>query len=643
VAVAGAIFQLSLLGRFFAAVVPYPWDIEWLESTWLYQAYRYAHGLSVFGPPRDGYVAINHPPGYTATLGLFGRVIGIGYVMGRTISLLCFVGAAAIVTRALVRHCRGRLEGWALAALAVGCAAAGLPVIEGFYALIREDGMALLFSVIGAALVDGTLPVPGDPPSRKMRPRRIVLLSLVIAAIVYTRQVAVFFPVWLVLFVLARHRKSGLLLALGATVACSLVLVGLMLTSKGWYWLHTIALIAGHTLLPDRFARGMKILFEFAPFAPAMLIVALVLAGLRRLSARAALWVGMAVASLPASVLPFAKVGGFSNDFLPSVFLIGPAAAFVVADLLAAVRGAADAPRTLWRALIALALQWALFGGGAAFLFLRKYDYLKFVPSEDTFRRARALNARVASLQGGVISPRHPFLAIQNGDRTLQWSDMAYLDMLWAGFSDLDLAGYIDRGHAGWALMSGTELPGTAKEIAVRFQLADKLDAPSTRLGEWSSPRYLMKRNDDEKDGHVLFDFESMDGWTVTGNAFQLTTPKPGWQQPIQGAFGKHLANSFSPTGYDGARGTMLSPKFVIDRDHMSLRVGGGFHNGTRAELRVGGRTVRTATGIFEQKELLTRIVWDVGAWRGQEAQLALIDEDSGFWAHLLCDHVVLY
>ncbi len=639
VVAAGAVFQLSLLGRLFAATVRYPWDIEWLESTGLYQGYRYMRGLSTYGPPRDGYLPMNHPPGYTATLGLIGKVVGLSYAMGRTVSLLCFLGAAAMVVRAIVRHCgpTRRVEGWALSAFAVGCAAAGVPLIESFYTIIREDVMALLFCVAGGAIVDGALPVPGEGAgavrwaSRRMHPRRIAALSLAIAAIVFTRQPAVFFPVWFVIFVFARHRRSGVLLALGATAACGLVLVGLQFASKGWYWLHTVGFVAAHHVTLERFGWGLKNLFELAPFSPAILLVAAVLAARRRLSARGAFWVGMLVFSIPASLLPWAKVGGFSNDFVPSVFLIGPAAAFVMADLLAAL---AARPR------VTLGLQTALFAAAAAFLYLRKYDYKRFVPPDDSFRRAQALNARVASLKGGVISSRHPFTPIYNGDTTLQWSDMPYLDMIWAGFHDVDLGAYIDRGNARWALVSGTEIQETATEITLRFQFAERLDAPVTLLGERSTPRYLFRRNDDEKDGRVLFDFESLDGWTITGDAFQIVTPKQG---NVHGAFGKHMVSSYSPKGKDGAKGVLLSPKFTIDHDHISVRVGGGFHRGTRAELRVGGRAVQTATGIFESMEVLTRVVWDVAAWRGKDAQLALIDEDTGYWAHLLCDHVVMY
>ena len=87
----------------------------------------------------------------------------------------------------------------------------------------------------------------------------------------------------------------------------------------------------------------------------------------------------------------------------------------------------------------------------------------------------------------------------------------------------------------------------------------------------------------------------------------------------------------------------MASPRFVIDRSRLSLRVGGGWHAGTRAELRVGGRVEKIATGIFEAQETLTRVVWDVSALQGREAELVLVDDDAGDWGHLICDHVVLF
>ena len=45
---------LHLVSRFWAARVGYRWDIEWLESSGLYQAYRVMRGLPIYGPPRSG-------------------------------------------------------------------------------------------------------------------------------------------------------------------------------------------------------------------------------------------------------------------------------------------------------------------------------------------------------------------------------------------------------------------------------------------------------------------------------------------------------------------------------------------------------------------------------------------------------------
>jgi hypothetical protein len=625
-AVAGGLWQLSLMIRLFAAQVRYPWDIEWLESSALYQAYRVMKGMSTYASPKEGFLPLNHPPGYTVTLGLLGKVVGLDYPMARTFSLLCFLAASALVVRGLVRRLGGRIEGWALGALAVGCSAATFPICEGFYILVREDTMAVLLCVIGATLVDG-------PP--RLSSTRVAALTLLITAIVYTRQPAVFFTVWLVLFVWLRHRRTGWLLALTCTASCGLTLVSLQFTSKGWYWMHTIGLIQDHSISNARFEVAFKLLYGFAPFLPVLPVVVVALTAARALSSTGVLWAGMLLAAIPASVLPYAKVGGYSNDFVPVLFLIGPAAAFLAADAIAAL----DAhPR------VRLAGASLFLAAGAAFLYLRTWDIKKLIPTEDAFTRAKGLNTYVARLQGGVLAPRHPFLPIHNGETTLEWSDMPYLDFIWSGFSDTNLGGYIDKAKAKYVMVSGTEIPTTAREISTRYQLEERLgNTPATLIGERSQMRYLFRANDDEKDAHAVFDFENIDGWQVSGEAFLITTARPSGQMPINGVFGRHLANSYNPKFKDPGRGQMISPKFVIDRPRMSLRVGGGWRNGTRVELRVGGHVQRTATGIWEYQETMTRIVWDVSPFQGKEAQLYLIDEDPGQWAHLLCDHVMLY
>ena len=72
------------------------------------------------------------------------------------------------------------------------------------------------------------------------------------------------------------------------------------------------------------------------------------------------------------------------------------------------------------------------------------------------------------------------------------------------------------------------------------------------------------------------FDSGTYGDWTTTGTAFgdaPATGALPD-QQPVTGFDGTHLVNSFN--GGDGSTGTLTSPAFTIDKQHLNFQVGGG-------------------------------------------------------------------
>lgn len=633
---APALWVISLQARIYAGRVGYPADFEWLEGAVLYQAHRVMNGQMTYGPPQIGFLPIMHPPLYPTLIGVVGFFKGsLDYSTGRTISFLFFVLAAALLVRALVRdevarEEKGRpVEGLISGLLAVGCAVAGVPLVSGFYDLIREDVMALALCTLGAVLADAP----------RMRKRRLAALACVITAAIYTRLPIVFFLVWIVVFVFARNRRAGLWLTTASISLCGLVLVALLYVSKGWYWIYTVSLVQGHEILRERFLLGLTMFFDYAPFIVAVPLVAAALAVARRLSARSVLWLGMFTCSIPAALLPFAKVGGFSNDFVPVPFFLAAATLFVAAD---AARALERRPRAR------LAVRWLSFAGLAAFLFVRRFDVEPFIPKADMWKRAENLNAAVAELDGGVIAPRLPFIPIRNGHDTKQWSDMPYLDATWANFTDLQLGRYIDKANAKWAVIAGDEIPLSAREIAARYQFERALQSmPRTIIGEYVEPRFLLRRMEDESGARVLFDFEAPthEGWTVTGTAFAAspTTARPRGQGAIYGVVGARVANSFHAVEKDNAKGTLTSPTFVIDRPRLAFRIGGGWNKKTRVELRVGSRVERQTASVIRNSETMLKIVWDVRKWQGKSAQIVVVDEDDGNWGHIVCDHFVLY
>lgn len=148
--------------------------------------------------------------------------------------------------------------------------------------------------------------------------------------------------------------------------------------------------------------------------------------------------------------------------------------------------------------------------------------------------------------------------------------------------------------------------------------------------------------------GTVFSDFESTTwgkGWTATGS-FTNDGPRTGTigdQQTVSGYQGNRLVNTF--TNHDLATGTITSPTFTIGTSHINFLIGGGDNpwtgNGTGAEavnLVVGGKVVRTATGA--NSESLNWSSWDVSQYKGQQAKIQIVDNNTGGWGHILVDQI---
>ena len=108
-------------------------------------------------------------------------------------------------------------------------------------------------------------------------------------------------------------------------------------------------------------------------------------------------------------------------------------------------------------------------------------------------------------------------------------------------------------------------------------------------------------------------------------------------QQKVSGFLGKGLVNTYEPYG-DDARGTLVSPEFTIDKKFLHLLVGGGSE--CSVKLFVDGKPVRTASG--KNSEQLDWVTWKLDDLQGKKAVVKIVDDQSGGWGHILCDHVVL-
>ena len=89
----------------------------------------------------------------------------------------------------------------------------------------------------------------------------------------------------------------------------------------------------------------------------------------------------------------------------------------------------------------------------ALFVALRPVHIRSFVPHQNMFNRAKELNEFVAGLEGGVLSPYAPFLAVRNGHRNEQWHIASHGDMDNAGLK-YDINRNIAKVGARWAILT---------------------------------------------------------------------------------------------------------------------------------------------------------------------------------------------
>lgn len=162
--------------------------------------------------------------------------------------------------------------------------------------------------------------------------------------------------------------------------------------------------------------------------------------------------------------------------------------------------------------------------------------------------------------------------------------------------------------------------------------IADPLTKPETSGGSGTSSK-----------NRILASFEGQDfeGWKTNGTAFG-TAPVTGAikrQNPVKGFEGTGFVNGFH--NGDAGVGTLKSPTFVIDRDFLNFKIGGGRDlKRLSVALLVEGRTVEKATG--KKSERLEWVSWDLRSHAGKEARIVVTDSSRDGWGHLSVDHFVL-
>ncbi len=387
----------------FAHRIGYPLDLEWMEGGMLVHALRVERGECLYCAPSVDFVSFLYTPLYPALLAVLAKIVPLGYVLGRAVSLAGFAAGCAALLAAAWRRSPGPV-GITAGLLGLGAVAVAFPFCGAWYDLVRNDSLwlglmawSLFFLVEGDSLWS------------------LGVAALAAALALLTKQTAA--PMILAgsvaVAVLGRPlRGLGFLLGGGGLSALALW-VGNRATG-GWMWVYVYQLHQAHETYWIRVWRQTPL--ELLRYEWALLLVP-ALWGVwalrrRQWDPRTAAWTLLAGAGILVSAGGSATQGAYLNARIPGVFFVALAASVAAAALggrrpsrTRVARWQADAPATLLAALGLLAGQ----------VLAHSYDPKPHVPDPGQWEAAWNFLDRLRDLGPRVFVPYHPWYNVLAG------------------------------------------------------------------------------------------------------------------------------------------------------------------------------------------------------------------------------------
>ncbi len=380
--------SLVLLGLFLNTVagrLPYPYDLEWMEGGMLLHGLRIMEGEALFVRPTADFIPFLYPPLYPWLLGLFGEVFGLGYPLGRAISVIGTLAGAA----ALIAAVRGEGARWGVAVVSAAIFLSGWDETGCFFDLVRIDG--LLIGLIGWSLV-------------ALRHGWVRTGGLLLVAAYATKHNAAIFGlpalIWL-------WRTGGFRVALrfvGWCVVPALLFTGAMLfEGDGLFLVYLLELPTSHPFVATRFFPvSFKEMIYTLPQATFLAGAAAVLFA-RRWSAGGAFWVAQGVLGILLAAVMRGHHGGYLNVLIPGVWLLA------LWGGLAAAAFEKRWPKAGVRVLVTAILLGQLVEG--------YWEPDAYQPTEADRAAGDAVIARLATVEGEVLAPHSPWYPVLAGKR----------------------------------------------------------------------------------------------------------------------------------------------------------------------------------------------------------------------------------
>jgi 4-amino-4-deoxy-L-arabinose transferase-like glycosyltransferase len=374
--------------------MPYPYELEWIESGFVGQVGRILTGQPVYGPPDIAFTPFLYTPLFFYLAAAAAKITGAGFLPLRLVSFLSSLVAMGGMFAVVFRRKRNAVA----ALLAAGLLAASYRITGAWLDVGRVDSLAV------ALLVLFCLALPSSPDRF-----RFLISGLLAALMVLAKQSMLVAVLPFFLVHLLEFRRRALWMAAGFLAPLGLVTLWLNLTSGGWYSFYTFDLLFQQTewLGQEVIVAFWKtdLLRHYFPsigFAAAGLFLLF-----RRERSEFWKWLSLLAGAVLCSFLARIKAGGYDNVLLPSIAVLGILLGIGWDRLTEKLVRDPNTVRDGVGILLAVA---ALY----QFYHLR-YSPADQLPTERDYRAGEAFVQYLSDLPGEVYVPYHTQYAVMAG------------------------------------------------------------------------------------------------------------------------------------------------------------------------------------------------------------------------------------
>jgi hypothetical protein len=373
--------------------VGYPYELDWMEGGSVELAGRVLGGHSLYAAPSVTFVGWTYPPLYYWLAGALAKLIGLGFLPLRVISLAASLAAMATLAYTVLRETGNRTG----ALVAAGLFAATFRISGAWFDTGRVDSLFLALTLIAVARARWA-----------RNPRDGLVLGLLAFFAFFTKQTALLALAPVLVYLTIARPRVGIPAILTLTALILASTLALNAATGGWYGYYVFTELLHQGVAQPLWLGFWRedILRQLWP------LVALILAGAlaaRRRPTRdsPALFYALAAAGLLGSAwVSRLHTGGYLNVLLPAYAAVALLAGLTYGAVANANTKRSGTTTTL--AAAAVLLQLALL----------VYPIPEQIPTAADGTAGAQLIARLRALPGPVIVLRHPWYATLAGKGT---------------------------------------------------------------------------------------------------------------------------------------------------------------------------------------------------------------------------------